>query len=87
MTLQTIQSDIAQASREFHGANRRHWRVRVVRGQGTMIDYVQLTPAIEKRIGDLSERLTRLHRFHSILAAKEMLTRLRASDNGSVQIR
>ena len=82
MTPTTLTHDIALAERAFHAANRKHWKVRVVRG-GTVREYQPLHWTVERRIGQLAERLAALRRLHGWLVARDLTSRARHARNGA----
>lgn len=82
MTTASLSTDIALAERAFHAANRQHWNVRVMRGGGTVREYQPLHWTVERRIGQLADRLATLRRLHGWLVARELLDRQRALSNG-----
>ncbi len=83
MTLESLQRDIALAQIEFATLNRQHYRHRNAIGKFVRREYVALDSETERKIGELSETLCRLHRFHSILASKVLTERASASRNGA----
>ncbi len=82
MNLETITRDIAITQVDFARLNQEHWLTRNAIGRFMPRKYVMLDDETEAKIGELSERLRRLHRIHGWLAAKEMLTRARVRGNG-----
>lgn len=71
-TTATLRREIDVARAEFRQLNRKHWHRK--RGTDT-VRYYALDDATERRIGDLAERLARLHRFAGLICSKEMLVR------------
>ncbi len=84
MTLETITRDIAIAQVDFARLNAGHWLTRNAIGHYCRRRYVALDAETEAKIGALAERLCRLHKLHSILAAKEFVARDKVMCNGSV---
>ncbi len=72
MSIPELSADIAVARAEFIALNREHW----YRSRGSQFKaYRKLTSAKETRVVALAEHITRLERFTSCMAAKELLER------------
>ncbi len=83
MNLESITRDIAIAQVDFARLNAQHWLTRNAIGHYCRRRYVALDDETEAKIGELAETLCRLHRFHSILSAKEFVARDKAMCNGN----
>ena len=85
MTLDSLTQDIAQAERELHLLNRRHFReIRpATEHRNAITRYETLGKDEEQRMCELAERLARLRRFRNLIAARslscESAVRTRAS--------
>ncbi len=82
MNLATLTHDITLAERAFHAANRKHWRLHVKRS-GVVREYQPLHWTLERRIGQLAERLAALRRLHGWLVARDLTYRARHARNGA----
>lgn len=77
MSIPELRTDIAQAREEYTALNEEHWihgKHHPVSGKPEPI-YRALSLAVEARVVALAEHITRLERFASCMAVKELLER------------
>ncbi len=83
MSLESITRDIAIAQVDFATLNAQHYVHRNAIGKFVRREYVALDAETERKIGELSERLRRLHRIHGWLAAKDLTERVERAKDGA----
>ncbi len=80
MSIETLRREIDVARAEFRQLNRKHWHRK--RGTDT-VRYYALDDATERRIGELSDTIARLQRFHGLLVAKSLTEQSGRASNGA----
>lgn len=86
MTLSSLKQEIAQTQVEFRWLNRKSWKQNYA-GKGkwkTVLN--EPTQEEHKRMVELAEKLSRLWRFHGMMAARDLTERAECA-RSAVQIR